>query len=90
MAWFMVVGKPTPKVRAVVAVLQRHGLESGTVKGAGEPGIILLAGSSLELHDVLREASATGARVLVAFVGDNISRDPWSLLIDGASGRGRS
>lgn len=85
MAWFMVVGKPSPKVRTVVAVLRRHGLESGMVKGAGEPGIILLTGSSLELHDVLREASATGAQVLVAFVGDRISCDPWSLLNEGAA-----
>ena len=83
-AWFMVVGKPTPKVRAVATVLRRHGLVNGSLKDAGGPGIVLLAGSSLELHDVLREATAVGARVLIAFVGERISCDPWSLLIDGA------
>jgi DNA-binding NtrC family response regulator len=84
MAWFRVVGKPTPKIRAVAAELRGHGLMDGTLEGAGRPGIILLTGSSSELHDMLREVSAVGARVLVAFVGDHISCDPWSLLSDGA------
>jgi transcriptional regulator with GAF, ATPase, and Fis domain len=84
MTWFMTIGKPTASVRAIGAALSRHGLVKGTLKGASEPGLILLAGSSLELHEVLREASSVGARVLVAFVGDHVACDPWSLLDDGA------
>jgi transcriptional regulator with GAF, ATPase, and Fis domain len=80
----MVIGKTSPKVRAVTAALRRHGLIVGTLTGAVGPGIIVLSEPSTELREVLREAAAAGARVLVAFAGECILYEPWSLLVDGA------
>ena len=83
-AWFTVIGRASPRVRVVTTALRRRGLMRGTVTSAAHPGIVVLSGPSMDLHDVLREASAVGARVLVALVGDRVSCDPWSLLVEGA------
>jgi transcriptional regulator with GAF, ATPase, and Fis domain len=84
MTWFMTVGKSTVNVRAICATLSRHGLVCGTPNGPAEPGMVLVAGSSAELREVLREVTSVGARVLVAFIGHHVTGDPWSLLDEGA------
>jgi transcriptional regulator with GAF, ATPase, and Fis domain len=84
MAWFVIVGKMSPRVRDAVTTLRRRGFVEGGASASPQPGIIILARPSADLDEVLRCATSSGQRVLVAIATDPCGCEPWSMLSAGA------